>query len=147
MRSPFYFCLVSLFLFLSSSALAAKPKVLKISTVSDLDFGTGSPGDFSKTISPGTSETSTNASFSVTGEPNTAYTITLPSSATLQTGNGNKKDTINLSNFQSFPIQGANGLLDTSGNQMVFIGATRDSLKTTQLAGSYSGSFSITVVY
>lgn len=129
--------------FVAPPAAIAKP--IKVTQVSDLDFGTGIPGDFSKVIPAGTSENSTNGSFSVTGDANRSYSIVLPSSATLQTGKGPKSDTISISNFLSFPS--GNGVLGVTGAQNVFVGATRSALRLTQKAGLYSGSYSITVVY
>lgn len=146
MRSPFSF---SKFIVGASffSSVVAHSAPIKISAVSGLDFGNGGPGDIAKTIAPGTSETSTNASFQVTGDNNRAYTISLPVSATMQTGNGQNTDTIALTNFQSFPLPGANGLLSASGSQNLFVGATRAALKINQRQGTYTGTYSITVVY
>lgn len=127
-----------------SSKLYSKP--IKISKTSDLVFGTGAPGDSSKQIPPGTSENSSNASFQVTGDANTAYSITLPAAPiTIKTGNGANSDTIEVSNFQSFPV--GNGLLNASGSQNLFVGATRAALRLNQKAGPYTGGFTVTVVY
>jgi hypothetical protein len=148
MRSPFSFSKVLLaFIICVLCGMTAHAKPIKITVVSGLDFGNGGPGDIAKTIAPGTSETSSNASFEVSGDANTAYTITLPASGTMTTGNGQNTDTINLTNFQSFPTAGANGLLNVSGIQNLFLGATRAALKVTQRQGTYTGSYTMTVVY
>ena len=127
------------------SSILAQAKAIKISTISNIDFGTGVPGDASKTVIPGTSETSVNGSFQITGDSNRAYTIVLPTSASITTGSGANSDSIAISNFTSFPS--GNGLLDATGSQMMYLGATRAALKSNQKSGSYSGSYSITVVY
>lgn len=56
-------------------------------------------------------------------------------------------DSINILNFQSNPAEGANGLLDDRGQQDLFVGATRDTLRFSQTPGDYSGTFTIQVVY
>jgi len=129
-------------LFYCSSSFS---KPIKITDVSELDFGNGGPGDLSKQILPGTSETSTNGSFLITGDPNVSYSIVLPVTASMKTGSGPNTDTITISNFQSFPS--GTGALGASGSQTLFIGATRAALRLNQKAGLYSGTFSITVVY
>ncbi len=118
---------------------------IRISSVSDLNFGTGVPGDPAKNIPPGTTENATNASFQIIGDANTSFTITLPITAAIDYKSGNNRDSIDISNFSSYPQN--NGLLNGSGEQFIYIGATRAALKPSQLAGSYSGNFTVTVVY
>ena len=130
-------------LFILGESLFAKP--IKISALSQLDFGTGAPGDSAKQILPGTTETAANGSFAVTGDANRAFSILLPASATMEIGNGQNKDSIAISSFTSFPSVA--GVLNGAGDRTVFVGATRAALKLTQRAGLYSGSYSITVVY
>jgi len=120
---------------------------IAIGTVSPLDFGSGSPGDGTKIVAPGTSESPTNGSFNVTGQPNTAYTISLPASVTLTTGIGGANRTIVVDSFVSFPAVGANGLIGAGGTQLLLIGATRAALPTTQVVGSYTGTYTVNVVY
>lgn len=132
-------------LFLSSIAFA---KPIKVRHVSDLNFGQGVPGDPVVVISAGTVDNASNGSFDVEGDANTAYTIVLPSAPEeIQTGNGSNRDTISIYNFTSYPAEGANGLLNTNGDQLLLIGATRAALRVNQKAGVYDGSFSVTVVY
>ncbi len=145
MRSPFLFSIALIIASAVCSISFAAP--IKIVVVSGLEFGNGGPGDVAKTVSPGTSETSTNASFRVNGDANRAYTITLPATGSMTTGNGPTADSITLNNFLSFPVQGANGLLSVAGSQNLFVGATRAALKINQRAGTYNGSYSIAVVY
>lgn len=119
---------------------------IKISAVSDIDFGTGVPGDPSKTILSGTSENATNGSFKVTGDANRAFSIVLPTAAIdMKFKQGPKTDLISVSGFQSFPS--GSSALDSTGARNIFIGATRAALKPNQMAGAYSGTYSVTVVY
>lgn len=120
---------------------------IKVFWVSDLDFGTSAPGDSAKIVSPGTLESATNGSFRVTGDASRAFSIVLPTTVTMLTGAGGANRTIVVNSFVSYPAAGANGLIDGTGVAFVYVGATRAALLVTQIAGSYSGSYSITVVY
>lgn len=136
------FCLCFFYLSL------AFPKPIRATAVSDLDFGAGAPGDSAKVVVPGTTESAANGSFTITGDANTAYTIVLPSTATMKIKNSSTPDSaIGISNFISYPAAGANGLLDSTGTQRLYLGATRAPLLNNQKAGSYSGAYSLTVVY
>lgn len=122
---------------------------LSITNVSDLDFGTAPAGDAQKTVAPGATENAENGSFTVNGQANTAYTITLPTdgTVTMVTGGGGANETIAVSTFTSFPAAGANGLLNGSGTQTLLVGATRAALSASQVAGTYTGTYTVTVVY
>lgn len=123
---------------------------IAIAKVSDLEFGSAAQGDAAKTVAPGSSENAENASFTVTGQASTAYTITLPADGVVKmitAGGGSANTEINVNSFVSNPAAGANGLLDGSGTQTLFVGATRAALGASQNTGSYTGSFSVTVVY
>lgn len=122
---------------------------ISISQVSNLVFNDAEQGATSETIAPGSSEDANNASFAVSGEASTAYTITLPADATIvmQTGGGGANETIAVDSFVSNPAAGANGLLDGTGNQNLFVGATRAALGASQVAGAYTDTFTVTVVY
>lgn len=116
---------------------------LSITNTSDLDFGTAPQGDPAKTVAP---SDATAASFNVAGQSNYAYTITLPSTAQMTTAGGGTADkTINVSTFTSNPS--SSGTLDAAGNQVLKVGATRDALLATQQPGSYTGTFTVTVIY
>jgi hypothetical protein len=78
--------------------------------------------------------------FTVTGEPNTVYTIVLPGAVSLSSG-GNS---MSVGSFESSP--GGTGLLGTSGSQALYFGATL-SIGAHQPMGNYTGSFDVTVVY
>lgn len=122
---------------------------LAITNVSALDFGSAAQGDVAKTVAPGSSENADNGSFNVTGQANTAYTISLPAdgTVTLTTGGGGANETIAVSSFTSTPAAGANGLLNGSGAQVLFVGATRAALGAAQVAGNYTATYTVTVVY
>ncbi|OSZ78342.1 hypothetical protein CAP35_08790 [Chitinophagaceae bacterium IBVUCB1] len=94
---------------------------------------------------PTTSGSPQPASFSVTGESNYSYTITLPTSATLGDGLGN---TMIINSFTSTPQ--SIGTLN-AGTQNLSVGATL-SVNAGQQAGNYStqtggSSFNVTVNY
>jgi spore coat protein U-like protein len=121
---------------------------LAIANVSDLDFGSAAAGEAAKTVAPGTSENAENGSFNVTGQANTAYTITLPAiPVQIVTGGAGPNEVIEVADFTSFPAAGANGLLNGTGAQALYVGATRAALSATQAAGTYTGAYTVTVVY
>ncbi len=121
---------------------------LEIAKLSDLDFGEAPQGDVAKTIAPGASENGENASFNVVGEPDRAFTVRLPGDGTVKLetdGGGAANKEIAVSGFASFPA--TTGQLSASGSQMLFVGATRGQLLDNQQTGTYSGSFTVEVVY
>ena len=122
---------------------------ITISNNSALNFGTGSRLNPAITIPPGTTENASNGSFTVVGQANTSYSITLPAgTVTMTTGSGTPASRqIAVTSFQSFPPAGANGLLDGSGEQLLFVGATRAQLRADQVSGSYTAAYTVTVVY
>ena len=81
------------------------------------------------------------ATFDVSGDPNTTYTITLPSSITLTNPLGNS---MLVDNFNSAPS--ISGSLDGSGEQVLQVGGTLN-VQSNQIFGSYSGLMSVTVEY
>ncbi|OFZ55296.1 MAG: hypothetical protein A2428_09140 [Bdellovibrionales bacterium RIFOXYC1_FULL_54_43] len=123
---------------------------LAITNSSALDFGEGIQGDVAKVVAPGAAENASNGSFAITGEPNRAYTITLPADGAVvmaTAGGGVANKEIAVDSFVSNPAAGANGLLDGSGAQDVFVGATRAALLANQVTGSYTTTYTVTVVY
>jgi hypothetical protein len=134
----------------TAQALQVVQAAIGITQVSDLDFGTGVQGDPSKTVAPGAAENAENASFDVVGEPGLAYTITLPGNGVvvMTTGTGaTANEQIQVGSFVSNPAEGANGLLDGTGAQTLFVGATRAAILATQVTGTYSDTFTVDVVY
>lgn len=120
---------------------------IQISKVSDLNFGEASPGEGAKTVPPGRQENAENASFRILGEPNRSFFILLPppNTVVMRLGSGGHRREIRVQNFQSFPSKMAS--LNSKGESMVYVGATRDSLPSNQKSGDYVGSFVLTVVY
>lgn len=131
----------------TAQALAVVTAAINIVQVADLDFGSSVQGDIAATVAPGDG---TAASFTVSGQANTAYTITLPADGTVTmiTGTGASADEqIAVNSFVSNPAVGANGLLDGAGSQTLNVGATRDAISATQVAGNYASNFTVDVVY
>lgn len=87
--------------------------------------------------------TVTAASFAVTGTPSTAYTITLPASASL-TGPGAPMNV----DFSTAQVTGGSlsRTLSASGTDTFSSGGTL-TVDNAQTAGSYSGTFTMTVSY
>ena len=118
---------------------------INITTNSNLDFGSATPGDPALAVPPGTSENASNASFTVTGEPGKSFQIQLPSSAVNLTGPGGA--TIAVTSFQSSPATTA-AIPSSGANQRpIYVGATRAAIPNNAPAGVYSGSFAVTVIY
>lgn len=82
----------------------------------------------------------TAASFAVTGEPNTSYSITLPSSVTLSAG----ARSMTADHFTSSPV--GSGLLGTGGSQSISVGAELH-VGALQPAASYAGTYGVSVAY
>ena len=122
---------------------------IAISNISNLDFGTAPAGDPAKTVLPGTVEAADNGSFAVTGQASNAYTISLPADGvvTMTTAGGGVNKSIAVNSFTSYPAAGANGMLSASGTQTLFVGATRAALAASQVTGSYTGTYTVTVIY
>jgi hypothetical protein len=145
---------------LAVSALAMLPTggmamaALDATTQSHLGFGQliATPAPGAVTVSPAGARTPSGgvvlgngfgvsaAAFAVTGDPNLAFSITLPSSATLD-GAGSS---LTADSFTSTPSGAGN--LGPSGAQSVTVGATLH-VGSSQSATSYSGSFAVTFAY
>lgn len=112
----------------------------------NLDFDTVIQGDASATVAPGDG---TAAVFDVTGSPNTAYTVNLPAAPInmVTAGGGAAEREIEVNTFVSNPAAGANGMLDGAGEQELRVGATHAAILANQEPGSYSGTFTVEVVY
>lgn len=121
---------------------------LSIQSVSELNFGVASAGDGSKTIAPGRSENAENGSFLVEGEPGASFRILLPPDGVVKMSVSNSnapQKTIAVNQFNSYPSQ--SGVIDSQGEQRLFIGATREALLSNQASGNYKGYYRVTVVY
>ena len=83
--------------------------------------------------------------FSVTGDSNLTYAITLPADGvvTITTGAGDATRTMAVSSFTSFP-SGTGAL--TAGAQTLAVGATITTVAS-QVSGAYAGQFNVSVDY
>ena len=129
----------------SATATASQTVIAAISIVktSDLNFGTAPQGDPAKVLA--TSDPLA-AGFTVSGDPNRAYTITLPAgSISMTTNGGGANKEIVVSSFTSNP--NGTGTIGASGTQSLKVGATRAALANTQVAGNYSATFTVSVIY
>ena len=137
----------------SSTADAEVVLPIGISNTSGMNFGRVSPTGVAGTVvlnAAGT-RTPTNvdllsggtiapAAFVVRGGASEAYAITLPASATITSG----ANTMTVDNFTH--DAGGSPTLDGTGNDGFNVGATLN-VGASQPAGSYSGTFSVTVDY
>lgn len=87
-----------------------------------------------------TNPTPAAGAFTVTGQPNASITVTLPSSMTLT---GSAGGTMTVNNFTKYPTS---TVLNTSGTLTLKVGADL-SINATQPAGSYTGTYSVTINY
>ncbi len=126
-------------------------------TNGDLAFGVIVPGESSGTvtISPSTSNrtyrggvalvasTSGAASFNITGSANAVYTVTLPDTDTIDISSAG-----NIMKVQSFTIHPPSGSanLGADGQAIFNVGGTL-LVEPNQAAGSYTGTFQVTVAY
>lgn len=130
----------------TANAVATVIASISIAKNQDLNFGNAAPGDNAKAV-PGT-DTTNAAAFNVTGQANTAYNITIPAGTVAMTTAGAAAvidRTINVTTFASNP--NASGTLDNTGAQLLYVGASRAAIRATQQAGSYTGTFTVTVTY
>ena len=85
------------------------------------------------------------AKFTVTGEPDKTYSITLPGNADVELDGPALSDPMTVTNFISSPTVAAGGLL-TAGTQTLYVGATLN-VAADQDPGIYEGDFDVTVTY
>ena len=83
------------------------------------------------------------AQFTISGDPEFAYSISLPSDGSVALSDG-KGHSMDINGFTSHPA--LSGQLNAGGSQALAIGATLH-VGSKQPAGNYSGSFFITVNY
>jgi hypothetical protein len=89
-----------------------------------------------------TSATGAAAKFTVSGDPNLTYSISLPADGTIMLTSG--AQTMALKAFSSSPS--GIGQLSAGGTQTLSVGATL-TVGGSQTTGSYSGAFDVTVDY
>lgn len=117
-----------------------------VTNVSDLVFAEASAGSTAETVDADVAETVQNASFDITGEPNKAIMVTLPTDGTVKmvtAGGGNADTEIAVDQFTS----NAPTTIDATGTTPLYVGATRATLSATQTSGDYEGTFTVDVVY
>ena len=100
--------------------------------------GTRTTGGAGGVTLPSTTGTVAAADFTVSGQANYTYAITLPSSATLS--NGSSSMTVNA--FTSFPS--TTGTLATNGTQDLKVGATLN-VTAAQASGTYTNATGVPV--
>ncbi len=141
----------SSFVLATSSATATAQVVMtvlpriQVSRQQDIRFGTSTPGDAALTISP--SDTVRAATFLIRGEPGHAYSVALPpiGKVFMTTEKAETVDqAIGVSKFQS---SASHPTFGGDGTHTLYVGATRDAIRTSQSQGEYSGSFTITITY
>lgn len=115
---------------------------IQITKSNDLDFGSGYTGSGSSVKQASNGE---GAVFAVSGTPNQAYSIVLPTSVEMSTGSGTGIQEKIL--VDQFKASKASGLLGTNGVDSFQVGATRAPIRDTQVTGEYTGSFTVTVSY
>lgn len=140
----------------NAGASASVTNPIAIVKVKDLNFGevrasgvagtaVVSPAGV-RTVTGGVTEGSSaglsNAEFTVTGDPSSTYTITLPVSATLT---GPASSTIVVDTFTSDPSS-PGALSALTGTQTLKVGATLN-VAVPQATGTYTGTFAVTVAY
>ncbi len=128
---------------------------IQISKQFDLEFGRMAPSTTQAgtvTINPNTGQRTatggvvllggglTRAKFPVTGDPDTAFSITLPSQITITSGG----DSMTVNAFTSNPS--GSGVLSGTGSANIWVAATLN-LSANQPAGSYAGQYTVTVDY
>jgi hypothetical protein len=86
----------------------------------------------------------TPATFSVGGEPNATYAITLPGDSDVTIDDAGAGDAMAITAFTSSPS--GTGTLNGSGAQTLYVGGTLN-VGAAQLAGAYTGTFEVTVTY
>jgi hypothetical protein len=94
-------------------------------------------------VVPISSNTGAAAQFTVSGDPEFTYSITLPADGTVTLSDG-AGHSMNVNSFTSSPLM--TGQLSSAGSQQLAVGATLN-VGGNQPAGGYSGSFAVTVDY
>ena len=138
----------------AAPAVSAVPAGIFLSANSNLSFGqivaTRSPG--SVTVTPGGLRVSSGgvvlgrtvgfspASFTVSGDANANYVITLPASVTFSAGGSS----MTVDTFISTPS--GSGTLGAGGTQTLSVGATLH-VGAAQQSSAYLGSYTVTVAY
>ncbi len=116
---------------------------ISITKVSDLQFSQKVQGGASETVIPADAAA---AEFTVNGQANTAFTVNLPGPISMITGDGvGVTKNITVDTFAH--NLGGSPSLDGDGEVTLKVGATHAAILNNQVPGSYSGSFTVEVVY
>lgn len=110
---------------------------------SDLNFGIIPAGDPTVIVPPGSSENPQNASFTITGDPNVAFSIVLPSTITILL-NGTGPTQLQVNAVNSNPS--GSSILDGAGLKNIFVGGSLN-VPPGIISGNYTGSFTVEVAY
>ncbi|NVN93910.1 MAG: DUF4402 domain-containing protein [Bacteroidetes bacterium] len=86
------------------------------------------------------------ASYATTGDPSAYYTITLPGTIQVTYTNGSVSESMDVDNFKCSKPDLGNVQFDGTGHDNFTVGATLN-LAANQAAGSYTGSYPVTVAY
>jgi Domain of unknown function (DUF4402) len=147
----------------TANATATVIQPIAISTTSGLVFGNLAVGATGGTVAIGVNDAVTIAGashtitqpagnngsplaavFAVTGAANFTYAITLPANSTVTISSGGNSMAVN--DFVSNPAATGSGTLSGAGAQTLKVGATL-TVGNNQAAGSYTGTFDVTVAY
>jgi len=139
----------------TANATATVMTPISIAKDNDLDFGafSASTGGTVSIAEDGSrsatgavvlsaSDTGNNAQFTVSGQASATYAITLPGDGTVTITDGS--NTMDVDTFTSNPS--GTGTLSGGGSQTLNVGATL-TVGSGQAAGSYTGTFDVTVEY
>lgn len=109
-----------------------------------LSFTTATPGfTGTETISP-----TSGLAFTITGQANQAYRISVNGSTTTYPTVSMKNGASTITMVPSTqPAIGSNGLLDGTGKQTLYVGGTRNSIPGAAVANLHSGTFTVSVRY
>lgn len=129
-------------------------KPIAITNTQDLDFGDiiSQTAEFTVTVTTAGARSASNvtailtavgeqATFSVTGQENQTFKVTLPASVSITDGGVNS---MSIAGFNH--DLGATPVLDGTGNATLNVGAVL-TVGAAQAAGAYTGTFDVTVVY
>lgn len=114
--------------------IGSTASVVKVSTTGVRTLESGDAGLSVTTTTP------TAAAFAVSGGANLTYTLTLPANDVVNLTSG--ANTIKVQDFTSV----GDGALNSSGKDYFAVGASLE-IPSSAVAGAYSGTFAVTVVY
>lgn len=116
---------------------------LSAQSLEDMRFPKATPGSPPYVLQIDDSESV--GKFLIRGEPGFSISITLPSEISMVLGDSQGSDSIRVHSFKTSAQTGAH--LDSEGNLVVNVGATRDALNAAQKEGMYHGTYRIDVIY